>query len=81
MLIALIYTLILGAVSGWLASKIMKRDTGNLGKNIVLGIVGSIAGRLVFGLIGLSARGPVMGIVFAALGACLVILIADKITK
>ena len=81
MIVTIIYTLILGAVAGWIANTIMKKDTSRLGKNIILGIAGSIVGGRVGGLLGLTARSALMGIVFAVAGACLVIFLVDKFVK
>jgi len=81
MIMTLLYIAILGAVSGWIANTIMKRDTSRLGKNIILGIVGSIVGGLIANFLGLGGSGALMGIIFAVIGACLVIWIADKISR
>ena len=42
--LGLIGTLVVGALAGWLASKIMDNQ-GGLIRNIILGIVGGIVGR------------------------------------
>jgi uncharacterized membrane protein YeaQ/YmgE (transglycosylase-associated protein family) len=49
----LLLFIILGAISGWLASVIMKTDyaQGTLG-DIVLGIVGALVGGFLFNLLG-----------------------------
>jgi uncharacterized membrane protein YeaQ/YmgE (transglycosylase-associated protein family) len=54
MLVNLIAWIILGAVAGWIASIIMKRDAqmGALA-NIVVGILGAVIGGFLFNLFGL----------------------------
>lgn len=54
MLVNLILWIILGAVAGWIASMIMKRDAqmGAL-ENIIVGIVGALLGGFLFNLLGL----------------------------
>ena len=46
----LIMTLVIGALAGWLAGKIMKGDGFGLLGNIVVGIVGAFIGGFLFGL-------------------------------
>lgn len=71
-----IMSIILGAIAGWIAEKIMKTDTGLL-MNIVLGIVGALIGNFLFDfLIGRSGEGSVIGqLVVAVVGACILIWI------
>ncbi|MFR9161469.1 MAG: GlsB/YeaQ/YmgE family stress response membrane protein [Ruthenibacterium lactatiformans] len=51
MLWAVFPTLLVGAVAGWLASKIMGGG-GSLVRNIAVGVIGSCVGGLLFGLLG-----------------------------
>ncbi|MBE6036710.1 MAG: GlsB/YeaQ/YmgE family stress response membrane protein [Clostridiales bacterium] len=72
---------IVGALAGWIASKIMK-TSGGLLKNILLGIGGSFVGGLVAGFFGISARTfSVGGVLVAAIGACVIIWLARKFAK
>ncbi len=50
-----IAAIIVGGLAGWIASNIMKADTG-LFLNIVLGIVGAVVGNALLGLFGLNAQ-------------------------
>ena len=78
----IIFTLVVGALIGWIASMIMRTDAqqGALA-NIVIGIVGSILGRYIFGdLLGLggaysAGNFDVMGIVWGVVGAVVLIAI------
>lgn len=52
--------LILGGISGWIASKIMKKDKEmGIGMNIIVGIIGAFVGGWLTGVFGL---GPATGL-------------------
>ena len=68
-----IMAIIIGALAGWIAEKIMKSDTGLL-MNIVLGIVGAIVGNFILMLIFGATMGGIFGqLIVAVIGACLLI--------
>ncbi len=69
-----ILSIILGAIAGWIAEKIMKTNTGLL-MNIVVGIVGALIGNFLFDmLLGSSGEGNVIGqLIVAVIGACILI--------
>ena len=69
----MIYSLILGALIGWIASKLMG-SRGGLIRNLILGVVGSAVGNWLAGTIGIAATGPVGAILIGVGGACVVIL-------
>lgn len=72
----LIVALLIGALVGWLASKIMKTDA-QMGAifNIVVGIVGAWLGRLIAGLLGLMAVTMLGSVLVSIVGACALIAI------
>lgn len=73
----LIAYLIIGALAGWLAGKLMKgRGFGLLG-NMAVGIVGSVIGGFVFGLLGISAGGFIGSVVVATAGAALLLYVVS----
>ena len=80
MLVDLLIAIVLGALSGWLASLIMKSN-GSLIRNIVLGIAGGFVGSLLFDLVGLSFGGYLGTIFVSVVGACIVIFIVNKLFK
>jgi uncharacterized membrane protein YeaQ/YmgE (transglycosylase-associated protein family) len=68
-----ILTIILGAIAGWIAEKIMKGDHGLL-TNIIMGILGALIGNWLFRLvIGSTAGGMVGQLIVAVIGACILI--------
>jgi len=70
-------SLIIGALIGWAAGKIMGSEGGLL-RNVILGVVGSAVGHFLAGLIGISAVG-VGGYIVSVAGACLVIFLVRKL--
>ena len=76
--------IILGALSGWIASIIMgKNDSMGAFANIIVGIVGaSIGGFLMnfFGKTGVTGLN-IYSIFVAVLGACVLLWIASKFKK
>lgn len=80
MLVDLLIAIVLGAISGWLASLIMK-SSGSLIKNIVLGVAGGFVGSLLFDLVGLSFGGYLGTIFVSVIGACIVIFVVNKLFK
>lgn len=78
---SLLIWLIVGAVAGWLAGQIVKGHGFGLVGNIVVGIVGAfLAGWLLPGL-GLGLGGIVGSIIYAALGAIILLLLIGLIKR
>ena len=74
--------IILGAIAGWIAEKIMKSNMGLL-MNIVVGIIGALGGNFIFDrILGSSAEGSVLGqLVVAVIGACILIALGRMIRR
>ena len=75
----LLYILIIGAVSGWLAGLLMKGSSNGLLWDIILGIVGSFIGGWLLAKLGvrLGIDNPTVSlIVTSVIGAAVVLLIA-----
>ena len=68
----LIWSLILGAIAGFIATGIMHENTSWI-KNILLGIVGGFVGGLVFRLVGMTAHGTIANLIVSIVGACICI--------
>ena len=76
----IVISILIGAVSGWLASLITNSKSGLI-KNIILGLVGGFVGEFICSLLHISFAGYVGTIVVSAAGACLVIFVVNKIFK
>ena len=75
----IIYILIIGAVSGWLAGQIMKGGGFGLLWNIILGIVGSFVGGWLFGVLNVSLNvgsATVNAIIQSVIGAVVLLFVA-----
>lgn len=78
----IIFTLIIGAISGWLAGVI--RDGYGFGVigNIVVGIVGAFVGSFLLRAIGVSLGAGVVGyIITAVIGALVLLAIIGFFTR
>ncbi len=77
----LIIFLLIGAIAGWAAGKLMRG--GGLGPigNIALGIVGSYVGGHVLGWFGVYAYGLVGRILTAIVGAVIVLAVVGLFKK
>ncbi len=73
--------LLIGAIAGWLAGKLMKGGGFGLLKNIVLGIIGAFIGGFVFSAVGITAGGLLGAIVISTVGAAIVLFVADLFRK
>ena len=79
---SLLYSLLIGAIAGWLAGKLMKGGGFGLLINIVLGIVGGIVGNWLFGQFNISISDGVIGdIITGGIGAIVVLFIASLFKK
>ena len=76
-----IYFIIIGAIAGWLAGKIMKGGGFGLVMNMVLGIIGGVVGGWVFGLLGISADGGLIGSLVTAVAGAVLILYVGRLIK
>lgn len=78
---SLVAALLIGAIAGWLAGKLMKGGGFGLFGNIVIGIIGAIIGGFVFGLIGLRADGFIGAIIVATVGAGILLYVVGLFKK
>lgn len=76
--------IIFGALVGWLASRIMGRDSSGCMVNIALGLVGAVAGGFIFralsGGFEYENHGFVVSTLVAVIGAIIVLAVWNAIT-
>jgi uncharacterized membrane protein YeaQ/YmgE (transglycosylase-associated protein family) len=78
---ALVIFLLIGAVAGWIAGQVVKGGGFGLIGDIVVGILGAfVAGWLLPGL-GLGLTGIVGSIVYAAIGAIILLVVVRLIKR
>ena len=80
-----IIAIIVGAVAGWLASKVMNRDADmGIIANVAVGCVGSVLGNLVanqFGIVGSVQEFSIIGLVVAFVGAVILLGIINLVKR
>ena len=77
--LGLLASIIVGGLAGWIASKIMKADTG-LFLNIILGIVGAVVLNAILSLLGIYAANTwVPQLIVGIAGASLVIWVYRRL--
>ena len=75
--------LVLGALSGWIANRLMKNSSSGLIDNIIIGIIGAFIGGFVFNFLGAQTiTGFNLHSIFVSVvGACILLWIINKIRK
>ena len=73
--------LVVGAIAGWLADKLMKGGGLGLWVSIVVGIIGAVIGQFVFGLFGITAGGMIGTIIMATVGAAILLFVVGLVKK
>ena len=74
--------LVLGALSGWIANRLMDSRTGLI-DNIIIGIIGAFIGGFVFNFLGAQTiTGFNLHSIFVSvIGACILLWIINKIRR
>lgn len=78
---SVIGVLIIGALAGWLAGKIMKGQGFGVAINIVVGIIGAVIGGFLFSLVGVTAGGFIGSLITATVGAVALLFVISLIKK
>lgn len=78
----LIWFLIVGLVSGWLAGVLMKGGGFGIVGDIIVGILGAVIGGYLFGAVGVWPGGGLLGsIIVATVGAMVLIFLLRLIKR
>lgn len=78
---SILYTILIGALAGWLAGKIMKGGGFGAVKNILLGIVGGFVGGWLFRTLNVSLFDGWLGDIVQGLIGALVLLFVFGLFK
>jgi len=70
----LVWVLVVGAIAGWLAGRIMRGGGFGLVGNIVVGILGAVIGSWLLRTLGVSPGGGLAGTIATAVIGALVLL-------
>ena len=76
---SLIYTLIIGAIIGWLAGVVFKGSGFGLIVDILVGIVGTWIGSWLYGQLGFTSYGLLGQILMGVIGAVLLLWVLSLI--
>ena len=79
--LGILFWLIVGALAGWLAGKIMRGGGFGLLGNIVVGIVGALIGGALFRMMGLPPVSTLGSLISATVGACVLLYLVSLARK
>ena len=79
-IVGLVLWVIIGAIAGWLAGKIVKGGGFGLIGNIVIGIIGSLLGGFLLGGL-FSSLGIVGSLLTAVIGAVILLFVVSFFVK
>jgi uncharacterized membrane protein YeaQ/YmgE (transglycosylase-associated protein family) len=74
-----LWFLIIGAVAGWLAGKIMRGHGFGLVGDLVVGILGSLVGGFLFRLLGIASFSLIGSLVTATVGAVVLLWLIHRL--
>ena len=74
---SVIWYIIIGIVSGFIAGKIMRGGGFGLLINLLVGIIGGLLGGWVFGLLGIATGGILGSLITSVVGAVLLLWIVS----
>jgi uncharacterized membrane protein YeaQ/YmgE (transglycosylase-associated protein family) len=77
----LVWFLVIGAVSGWLAGQLWKGSGFGLIGNIIAGIIGGFVGGWIAGKLGIGGGGLLWQILVSAGGAWVVLFLVSLVKK
>ena len=73
-MLGFIFAIFVGAIAGWIATKLMDTASDSLLFNIILGVIGGIIGRFIFWVLGFeSSGGFISSLIMATVGAVVLI--------
>ncbi|CAI9413617.1 hypothetical protein ANOBCDAF_02990 [Pleomorphomonas sp. T1.2MG-36] len=75
-----IAAIIIGGLAGWIASGLMKTDTG-IFLNVVLGIIGAAIASFLFGILGISFGGWIGYLIAGVVGACILVGVVRAVRR
>lgn len=77
----IVFLLILGALAGWLAARLVKGHGLGLWGNVGVGVVGALLGGTLLGQLGVRLLGPLGQFVTAVLGALILLWVVRLFEK
>jgi len=81
MLTAIIITLVVGAIAGWLAGLVVNGTGFGLVGDIVIGILGALIASFLFPYFGIALGGGILGAIILAFIGAVILLVVVKVIK
>ena len=78
---ALLITLMIGAIAGWLAGQLVQGTGFGLVGDILVGIVGAVIAGLLFPALGLNLGGGIIAAIIAATLGAVILLVIVRLVK
>jgi uncharacterized membrane protein YeaQ/YmgE (transglycosylase-associated protein family) len=78
---AVIYSIIVGLIAGWLAGQVMKGGGYGILMDIVLGLLGGILGGWLFGSLGIWPGGGVIGSILVSFVGAVILVALSRMLK
>jgi uncharacterized membrane protein YeaQ/YmgE (transglycosylase-associated protein family) len=78
---SLVIFLLIGAVAGWIAGQVVRGGGFGLVGDIIVGIVGAFIAGLLLPRLGIGLTGIVGSIVYAAIGAIILLVVVRLIKR
>lgn len=78
---SLVIFIVIGAVAGWFAGRVMTGGGFGLPGNIVVGIIGGVVGGFLFRLLAIAVGGLIGSMLTAAAGAVVLIYVIEFVKK
>lgn len=75
----LLWFLLIGIASGWLAGQLWKGRGFGLAGNMVIGVLGAVVGGFVFRMLGLSTSNSCGTLITATVGALILLFAVQRI--
>jgi len=72
--------IIVGALAGWIAEKMMKSNQGLL-MNIVMGVIGATVANGLLAVFGIAFGGVIGYLIAGVIGACLLIAVGRMLNR
>jgi uncharacterized membrane protein YeaQ/YmgE (transglycosylase-associated protein family) len=73
--------LVIGALAGWIAGKLMGGGGFGLLGNIAVGVVGAVLGGFIFDFVGVTAGGFIGSLITAVVGAAILLFVIGLIKR
>ena len=80
-IVGIILFLLIGAVAGWLAGKLMQGGGFGLIVNIIIGVIGGFLGGWLMSLAHIQKAGLLWELIVAVIGACVLLFIVSLFKK